>query len=235
MATVTELLDRACYVSGLRTTGSERTLVKQALNDAYLNVVMDSECYEESATKTVSSSADIYDLSSDFSLGPTELLKIKNIVFTQGTQALYPLKHVSENEFNEWRNGYGAAGTPMVYCIIGTNKIGFWPQPGANSSFKIRYVKTPPTLVESAPGAGEEITPSKVFSAFHWNTLLPLTVAQALEKDQRIQDAMYWRGQYQEGLLKLKMYVDTFGGEASPMHIMDRMGYTSYPDQTGSR
>jgi hypothetical protein len=93
---------------------------------------------------------------------------------------------------------------------MGIAKLMLYPQPNVGGVLRVRYHQRPPTLVSSAAGAGEETTPSKVPEEFHWSLLLPGAVYQALQKDQRVEDAQSWYSLWQAGLSEFRDYVNNF-------------------------
>lgn len=227
MATVTALADRVCQNTGLLTTGTERALVIAALNNAYQRAVAESLCYRDSSTETLVSGQSSYDLSSDFSL--TDILQIVS-VRVSGVISNQPLRAVSDAQLRVLAQGDNATGTPVYFTTQGINKISVWPTPGSADSMVIDYVKSPPTLVESTPGAGEETTPSAVPARFHWDVLCSGAIVEALDKDQRGGDSDRWRARFEMGLAGLMDHVTRFAGESTPLVSVDDPVGGDYPD-----
>lgn len=227
MATVTQLADRVCQNTGLLTTGTERTLVIQALNDAYQRAVEESGCYRVVTTATLTSGQAGYDWSSDLSV--SDALRIVSIRVDGSTDDL-PLRAVSEAEFRRLSLGNQSNGTPIVYCQQGTNRVSFYPTPDGALNLDIDYLGEPPVLVESGPSAGEESTPSAIPKRFHWDVLAAGAIVQGLNKDQRGADSDRWESRYERGLAALMAWANMFSGEPAPLEVLDRGFGQNDPD-----
>lgn len=211
MPSVTQLLDRASKLTGLRTTGSERVLALQALQDAYNRAVMDSECNLSYATYSFLTSSDTYLLTDVLLEQPTRLYHVTLDV--GGTDV--PLQQVSFQELLEKKERGLDTGSPMVYSTVGFQSIAFAPNPAVGDTVGVWYVDACPTLVESGAVAGEETTPSKLPANFHWSILLPATVLEMLDKDQRLAESGMWNERYMNGIGRLQEHIGQMGGQAN--------------------
>lgn len=165
MANVTQILDRAARITGLRTEGSERELALEALNDAYIDVCMQVQMEQRVYTHNFDNSQSDYDVErheeTDFSgvtppfptlrddeiqLPPT--LRIVNVVYQDGSNSSFPLLHASDAELLEYRRGYTAQGFSRMYSMAGTGIMRLWPRPANNDKISITYVPLPPELTE---------------------------------------------------------------------------------------
>lgn len=178
-------------------------------------------------------------------------LKIRHIEYTQGTASSYPLLYVSTAELLEHRRGLESTGYSRIYSISGDGLINLWPRPAVGDTITVNYIPMPPKLSETdnrTPGAwdeaiwdlsqwddyrGVESIPSMVPIQFHWNTLLPGVVVQALDKDQRTSDAQLWQARYEAGIAKMHLWAATLGNvEAAPVFDASNPRYVSqWPDQ----
>jgi hypothetical protein len=339
MPTVTQLLDRASQVTGLRSTGSERQIALDALNDVYMDILLQTEVVERQWVHTFTDRGRDFDLEqynenstftriadeahtftgagstvnlanspingagvlvtsdpsgttyvegTDFTVDPTAgtvthvaggaigdtdpvlisyflpptgtfnddimippNLKIKSVVYQEANSSLYPLFHVSEGEILEYRRGFEAISYTRMYALAGANMLRLFPSPGRNETLTITYVPMPPLLSETddRPAAmwdtavfdlsqfgdwqGSETSPSLIPLQFQWNVLLSGAVVQLLEKDQRLDDAMYWRAKYEEGIAKMHLWHNTYGGEPTPIFDKSRPRFVAYPDEYG--
>ena len=231
MATVTQLLDRAAQLTGLRTSGTERTLALQALQNTYRRALLDTECDPTYVSYTFSSSDDSYSLATLLSDTPVRLLHVS--LTTSGGEL--PMSQVSSRELFDMRAVQEAQGTPRLYSTIGFDRIAFYPNPGVGDTVQIWYLADTPTLVETGAGAGEEESPSKIPVHFHWDVLLAGTVLEMLDKDQRSKDVEFWSMRYERGLAKLIEHIGQFGGSANRAYygISERRPY--YRDERTRR
>lgn len=210
MATVTQLLDRGSQLTGLAASGTERTLALYSLQDVYNEVVEECDLNETDASFTFDESKRTWSLSTDMSL--SDVYRIKHIRRTTTGLGEY-LEHVDPSVEMGLAGQGLASGIPRKYAVKNFDEIRFWPIPDSGDAIQITYIAAPPTLVESAPGAGEESTPSKVPELFHWSVLLPGMVVQMLDKDQRSEDASFWQARYEAGKQALKINRRRFGGK----------------------
>ena len=215
MATVTQLLDRASRVTGLRTTGSERIVALQALQNAYRRSMMESECDPQYVSYTVPANSDSYTLATILAATPVRLMHVS--MGTSGGRM--PLQQVSMQELLDYRESQEAVGIPCMYATIGFDRIAFYPNPSVGDNLRIWYLADTPTLVENSPAVGEETTPSKIPIAFHWDVLLPGLVLELLDKDQRNDEASFWGSRYERGIARLMEHIGQMGGDANRAYV----------------
>ena len=213
IATVVQLLDRASKLTGLRTTGTERELALQALQDAYSRAVMDAECSLATVSYTFVAASDDYSLTTMLAEQPTRLYQLSLV----NSGVTTPLQQVSYQELLEMRDGVDANGSPTYYATIGFERVAFYPNPDVGDVLRTWYMDPVPTLVESAVGigAGEEITPSKLPANFHWAILLPAMVLEMLDKEQRLAESGMWNERYERGIARLQEHIGQMGGQAN--------------------
>lgn len=231
MATVTQLLDRGCRITGLRTTGTERELALQALQDAYTRAVLDSECSLSTVAYTFVASSDNYDLSTILGEQPLRLYHVSLTTSAGNT----PMQQVSFQELLDIRENNNSPGPSYVYATVGFNDIAFYPNPAVGESIRVWYVDDVPTLHETDNVAPEETTPSMIPAAFHWSVLLPGMVLEMLDKDQRAAEADMWMRRYERGIARLVEHIGQFGGEANRAYLKKGVARYRYNDQLGRR
>lgn len=229
MATATQILDRACRITGLRTTGSERALALQALQDAYIRSVLDSECSLSSTTYNIPSVADSYSLTTITTTAPMRLYYVG--ISSNGQN--YPLQQVSYAELLERRELDSLPGSPTIYATVGFESIAMYPNPSTSDTLTVVWVPMVPTLTEGTPGAGEEASPSKLPVAFHWSVLLPSTVLEMLDKDQRAEESALWHQRYVDGIARLQEHIGQMGGQANRAWLARGSSRSPYNDQRG--
>lgn len=229
MATATQILDRASMVTGLFSTGNERTMGFQALQNSYIRAVMDAQVMISTATASLTASTSEYTISSAFGVTP---LRITDMTLISGTDIrqlkAMPESWITENDINSQYSAY-----PEYFATLGSSKIILFPRPTSGLSLKMYYVPNPPTLIESSatPGAGEEVTPSYIPVQFHWDVLYAGLVTELFDKDQRSKDVQFWQQRYMDGLARLRQWSASFAGEADGTWIPRGNGNILFPDQ----
>lgn len=223
MATVTQLLDRASQITGLRATGTERIIALQALQNAYRRAMLDSECDPQLSSYTFVASSDSYSLATVCAATPVRLLHVS--MGTSGGRM--NLEQAGMQELLDYREAQEAVGIPCMYATIGFDRIAFYPNPSVGDIVRVWYLADTPTLIESAPGAGQESTPSKIPVSFHWDVLLAGCVLEMLDKDQRSNDVSFWSQRYERGLARLVEHIGQMGGDANRYYrsVGSRMPY----------
>lgn len=229
MATVTQILDRAARITGLRMTAgtTERALALAALNDVYARAVSEAETHLDYASYTIPTSEDVYYLADICSEEPQKLVDVS----LNDQLGLGPLQQVSFPELREEHESHLSAGSPYMYAVVGFDRIAFEPNVSVGDTVNVWYVPPVPELVEDGPAANQQSTPSWVPNAFHWDVLLPGIVIQMLDKDQRIAEGGTWNTRYENGLARLKEYMGQVGGTANRAYLPKPMGRYSRPDE----
>lgn len=216
MATVTEILDRAALLSGQQTTGVERTLALQALNNVYQDVNLEVGCVQTTATHTISTSSNEYDISA--LITADDVLRLRHIFFSGGGNT-YPLKHVTEGQTLDQRHESVTGGRIQTYSMLGQNQIRFWPKPGVGDVLTFTYVKELPELVESGATGTQTTTPSEYKNVFHWNVLLPGIMVEIFDNDARAEDVQFWGQRYESGIAKMKVWRQRMGGDPPGLYL----------------
>lgn len=227
MATVTQILDRASKVTSLKATGDERTIALQSLQNAYRRAVSDAEIPAVPVSYTFVSAADYYSLSTILGV---EAVKLLHVSLQSGGGRML-LDQTGIQELLDNRNVQEAVGTPCLYATIGFDRIAFYPNPAVGDIVQIWYVADTPTLVETSPGAGEESTPSKIPTRYHWDVLLAGTVLEMLDKDQRSDDVKFWMQRYENGIIRMKIDMGEMGGDANRYYLSPSEGRTPFRDE----
>lgn len=222
MATTAQLITRISQLTGLAESGAEDTLMLQALNDAYNRSLLYSGANEISADYTFVSAADDYAWST--LIAAADAMKIESMTYVQGS-ATHRLVPKSPDAILEMRRAGSSSGIPQYYAPMGILKLMLWPQPAVGGVLRIRYHQRPTALTD----AGE--SPSAVPVEFHWSVLLPGAVYQALQKDQRGEDAQSWFSLWQAGLAEFKEHVDSFVPQGGVFDEANDDWFVMDPDQ----
>lgn len=127
------------------TDSTQLSKIKDWINRAYYDAVMETECIQASTTLSLVSGTNSYTL-------PTAAKRIKWMVIQQSGQNFYgpPLRLVSMDEIL-WRRvssaGTGVTnGTATYYAFRAPNTIELWPTPGGADTALIYYSQQPTVL-----------------------------------------------------------------------------------------
>jgi hypothetical protein len=211
MPTVTALADLICQTTGLNTSGAERTIVIAGMNAAYGEAVRRSGCYRKPLT-----AASLTSGTADYTFGTspltdTDVVKLRWLTITGGGATTTRLDAKSEGEILQLRSNSSSTGTSRYFCVVYPTLM-LYPTPGSGVTLNGSYEAAPKTLVESAPGAGEESTPTAFPADFHTRILFHGGVMRALEFDSGTGDASYHRERFEEGVGMLSEFANEFGG-----------------------
>lgn len=198
MATVTELVDAICADTGIDATAAsvDRLLALSRLNHAYKYLVgVYHEGYPQTDTIAVALNTLQLDMRTVALTYTFSGLRDLRTVDSTGVVS-QPLDQISpERALVDQYNA--VAGTPGSYAYRWPLLI--LPQPADGTfSFKYDYLALPPTLVESAPAAGQESTPTGVHVLWHEALLLKLAVVLVLEGMEGSEE----QGQYHRKLFQ---------------------------------
>lgn len=211
----------------------EEALIVAWLNDGYLWSCKEIGTPVETVTASLTSGDNEYTLS-DLSL--TNVVYFKHLWVTGSSPTILPLEEIDGNRIYELQmsDGGSTQDRPLYYSFDGLDQITIWPTPGAGLTLNARAVVDPPTLVVSGPSAGEETTPSKIPTAYHYQILANHAIMRAYEY-RGGQPAMVneFMQQRDRGIRELREQLQTMGGNIPPAVRIHR-GRTSeqsYPDR----
>ena len=211
MPTVSAICDRVSHVTGLSTTGTDRTKILSYVQQAYDTSVLEAGAYTATASKSLTSGT------ADYTIGTAPLdidglLEIRALWIDDDAVDNIPLRQIPEHEILSLRQGETVSSTPLYYAVRGTRELLLFPTPGANTTLKVSYLAEPPTLVEATPGAGEEDTPTAVPGPFHYDVLANKAISLALEYDNRFEEAATFDAKWAVGMDRMLAWVARFGG-----------------------
>ena len=176
MATVTALLDRISYYTGLRSTGVERSMALTALDSAYNEIVSETRCKVGLSTYTFVASSDSYSLATMLGEVPMRIVGIDHV----SSLNRVPLHERPIGDLMQFRQAATDIGEVYYYGLHDFDTIAFFPNPSVGDSVTIRYVPTPKDLSESTNDATNETVPSMIPPQFHWDVLFPKAMQDAM-------------------------------------------------------
>ncbi len=123
---------------------ADDTLVGDAVNLAYQQVVQETQCLEQTGTAVLTDSVATYAL-------PAQVMQINQatITYQDGTTST-PLQRVPLDTILENRRLSLAQAEQLwlpLYALVGQNQLELWPTPGSGQSMTFRYVYLPDELV----------------------------------------------------------------------------------------
>jgi hypothetical protein len=119
--------------------------VKDWINQAYTQVVVETECLQKRATMTLTVNGAIYTL-------PSAVIRLKYVTIRGSGQSEYgpPLEEATVDDLLNWRRSSGgvnaASAVPTHYALVGLNQFELWPPPAAADTMLVYYVYLPTAL-----------------------------------------------------------------------------------------
>lgn len=221
---VAALLNRASRRTGMQTTGSERTEALDALNDVYLEAIMDSRLNMNRVSYTMVTALDLYDVSSLIGSIPLGLVGVGR-VHTDGRYEAFEVVSHDELTQNQSRS---SGGDTVQVAPLGVSKLMFWPNVSVGDVIRFYYLPAVTALAETGNNDPAVLVPVQ----FHQSVLLAGTILQLLDKDQRKSDVEFWGNRYESGKAKMALWAEQFMGE-SPRMFASTAGrrVTMWPDE----
>lgn len=120
--------------------------VKDYLNRAYAETVIETEALQTTGTMTLTVDQDTYTL-------PSAAVRIKQMRVTHGGNFTRPLAPTSLEQILEWQSGSASGavtGAVSHYAVQGINEVVFWPTPSSADTVTVWYVMQPTALSGSS-------------------------------------------------------------------------------------
>jgi hypothetical protein len=223
VATVTNLADRVCAVTGLATTSTDRAKVVDYLNEAYAYSSLEAGNYTATFSKSLTADDGDYTIGTA-PLDVTDIVELRRLWVSDSALTDRPLQQISEAELVQLRQATSVpSATPLFYAVRGTRELLLYPNPTSGTTLEGSYIASPPTLVESAPGAGQESTPTAIPAAFHYPVLANKAISLALEFDNRFEEAASYEAKWGAAMERLLAWVSRYGGPQ--LTTIDNTGY----------
>lgn len=122
--------------------------IKDWINQTYYQVVLETECLQESDTMTLTANVADYTL-------PAAVARIKYMTLRQASQGGFnaPLVLVPPMRILTWRQSAGGVSvtnsTAMYYSVLGLNDLLLYPTPSTADTLLLYYTQYPPILVNN--------------------------------------------------------------------------------------
>lgn len=207
MATLAQIRNEVVRVIGLDDTvsGADEVLVDGWINEAVLDVLLQTRCYVTSSTTTTTAGEGDYTLDSD-------ILQTQDMYCTDGGQT-QRLRQVSPAQILDMRVASNVQqDSPTThYAVAGSNLLMLYPIPSGTNTLTIYYVPRPSTLNEAGQDPSNT-TYGGIPSEFH-RALVKYAEAEAADyrDDQTSQHGDRYRTDYERWLGKIRKYVNQKG------------------------
>lgn len=209
MATLTNLRTRVYSRLGLDSTssGNDETETTAYLNEAIVDILLQTGVYVKSGTTSLSAGT------SDYTLD-TGIIRIKEGYNTSGGET-YSLTQVSPADILDMRRG-GATGAARYFAIDGANLLMVYPTPTATDTITFYYVPRP-----TAMSSGSHDSSNATYGGIP-DEYAPAIVAYACwklgdrEDDRTSQNGAAYLAEYEGWVRKIRKYVNTKGNVSLP-------------------
>lgn len=183
------------------------------MNDVYSAACETSECFLKQDTLTYTAGAEEVSLASECS-GLIKALSVHLDDYSgYGTLKLDPIDRVGWLREKDRSNS--TEGIPRFYNLYyksGVLYLSLYPTPDTAATVAVEYVSTPPTLVASGAGAGEETTPSAFPARYHYSIISNGAIAMAHEHDGKLDKADRFWQRYDVAVERLSAVMNELNG-----------------------
>ena len=211
MATLTNLRTRVYSRLGLDSTssGNDETETTAYLNEAIVDILLQTDCYVTSTTIALSAGTSDYTLSAS-------IIKIKEASVTSGNNT-YRVEQVSPSDILDMRRGNTSSSPSTFYAIDGANLLMVFPTPSASDTMTVYQVPRPTSMSSGAHDSSNATyggIPDEFAPAIAAYTCWKMADR---EDDRTSQNGQLYFAEYQEYWIpKIRKYVNTKGNVALP-------------------
>lgn len=239
MPSVSDLSDFVMRVASLNTSDTtESTLVLRWLNNAYQRAVGLTGVFSYDSSVSPSANSDVilktaYSPASSVTQGVVSVRHVY-LDYSGSGGTGRQLERVSLEELLRLRTSdqVSTYDGPLKFAVRGDGDIELWPATASGNVFTIETDLLPLTLVSSAPGSGQESTPTAIPSMFHYDVLANPAIANAFEYRGLQAQAGYFRGLAQQGLRDLHSWLNEQGSITGPqVKVVRGNAVQTMPDQ----
>jgi hypothetical protein len=165
---------------------TDRAFMKEAINDALADIARTTHLplLEKTTTITTAAGTAAYTLTSD---------RVRLLAVVDGAQN----RLLDEVEITWIDEAGDASGRPQVFAEYGSNAT-FWPTPDGVYSLTVRYSSKSATLTSDSANVTSVIPDQYAYM------VVSFARARAFAREDDVQMAQFWRGEYERDLLRLK-------------------------------
>jgi hypothetical protein len=223
LATVEQICDRVCSITGLSESGTDRANVLSYANQAYALTVLEVGSYTSTFSKSLTADDGDYTIGTS-PLDVTDIIELRRLWVTDGAVTDRPLRQISEAELIQLRQATTVpSSTPLFYAMRGTRELLLYPNPASGTTLEGSYLAAAPELVESGATTGQEATPTAIPAAFHYDVIANRAIALAMEYDNRFEEAGLYDQKWSNAVDRLMAWANRFGGPQT--ESLDNLGY----------
>lgn len=212
MATLAQIRNEVTRVVGLDSTaaGADETLLDGWVNEAVLDILLETRCYVVSAT------ADMTADQADYTLDSAILHVVDSYNTMGGTR--YRLRQVTPQELNDLRVSSNAeAASPVThFAVSGDNLLMVYPTPSSDETLTLYYVPRP-TAMSNGTDDPSDTSFGGIPSQFH-RAIVKYAEAEAADyrDDKSSGQGDRYRSDYLVWLGKIRKYTNQKGSTSTP-------------------
>ena len=186
-------------------------MVGDDLNDAVVQVLLETHCHIKIGTTTLTSGTGDYELD-------TDILAIHKITGDDNV----PWQRVNESDIEELRRADATSEQTFKYAVTGSNLIMVWPTPSSAQTATIYFVPRPTPMTSASHDPSNAIyggIPAEHHKALEFYALWQ---GADFDDDTTSQQGDRYFGQYQLWLGKIKKGQKLKGGNRMPKATLGR-------------
>jgi hypothetical protein len=209
MSTFAELKTEVAEEIGSINVTTDATKLGRELNRGVRRILRQPP-YVYATSQTITPGAN-----ADYTLAAT-ILVLTDAFFTSAPTN-YPLERVSLADILRLREAsQTAAGPTRYYALVGSNKLAFYPTPGAADTITVYYVPVP-TVMSSDAHDPSDVTYGGIPVDYH-DLIARYAMARmgSLDDDQSSSQGARYRQEFEQGLLEMKRELHRRGGRRLP-------------------
>lgn len=216
MATLADLQTRVTA----RALTNDNTAATALINDVYRDIVSKAKLNPKKTTLSLTAGVDGYTLSSTI----TDFNGLLTIRFTGANGVVGAIEHCSLSEIERRRAASIASGIPVVYTMVGFDKLEVWPVPPTTGDTLTVWYTGAPTALASA-GDIPSLVPSEYHAAIEVGAAARLAAIYETDGENRQLKADLL-AEYQQLVGELRAFITRHATD-QPRRL--RVGYQRYP------
>lgn len=200
--------------------GTEDVLVGRRLNEAVLQVLLETHCCVKSTTYSLTANTGDYDLQVLAADAGLNILAIDRLVDANSI----PFERVSEDDIFDLRRASSVSSAfQRSYAVAGSNLLMIWPTPSAAETLTMYYVKRPTAMTTAGHDPADPTyggIPAEHHPAIEFYALWRLA---SFDDDSSSGNGDRYFGQYQVWLAKMKKAQKLKAGSRQPRVRLGRI------------